>query len=317
MDLRQLDALVTVAETGSVTRAAEVLHLVQPAVSRQIRTLEDELDVRLFERTKQGMVLTAEGCVLLEYARRALRELEHARAEIRPAGTELRGTVTVGLLPSVADPLAEAVVAHVSAVHPAVRLRLLVGYAGELSSWLDSAEIDMALLYAVRPTATVEVRRLVDEPVWAVGPGGAALSAEHPITVTELLDQPLILPSPPHALRSMVDRAAARIGISPRIVVETNSMTVQRRLVEAGAGMTVLPVTAIAEEITRGTLSAAPLHVKEFQRRLVLAVPSTRRLGPAVRVVADVLTDAVAALVSSEGWPLATWVGSTGGPGAL
>jgi LysR family nitrogen assimilation transcriptional regulator len=315
VDLRQLNALIAVAETGSVTRAAEILHLVQPAVSRQIRLLEDELEAPLFERTKQGMVLTADGRVLLEYARRAMRELERARAEIRPASAALRGLVTIGLLPSVADPLAEAVVARVSAEHPAVRLRILVAYAGHLSEWLDSTEIDMALLYAVRPTATVEVRRLVEEPVWAVGPSDAGLSAEQPIDVAKFLERPLILPSPPHALRSMVDRAAAKAGCEPRIVAETNSMTVQRRLVEAGAGYTVLPITAVSDQVAAGVLSAAPLPGEELRRRLVLAVPSTRRLGPAVRVVADLLADEVAAMVSSEAWPLATWVGELTGSG--
>ena len=107
MDVRQLAALVAVAETGSVTRAAEVLRLVQPAVSRQIKLLEDELGAPLFERTRHGMALTDDGRILLEHARRALSELERARAEIRPASGELRGLVTLGLSPSIAEPIGE------------------------------------------------------------------------------------------------------------------------------------------------------------------------------------------------------------------
>ena len=117
MDVRQLAALVAVAETGSVTRAAEVLHLVQPAVSRQIKLLEDELGAPLFERTRHGMALTDDGRILLQHARRALSELERARAEIRPASGELRGLVTLGLSPSIAEPIGEA--QGISTVHPA------------------------------------------------------------------------------------------------------------------------------------------------------------------------------------------------------
>lgn len=309
MDVRQLNALITVAEAGSVTRAAEILHLVQPAVSRQIKLLEDELEAPLFDRTKEGMKLTADGQVMLEYARRAMRELERARAEIQPAGAQLHGLVSIGVVPSLADPLAEAVVKRVSTEHPAVRLRIVVAYAGYLSEWLDSAEVDVALLYGMRPTAAVDQRNLVEEPVWAVGPAEADLSAQHPLEVARLFDWPLILPSPPHALRNMVDRAAARTERTPRVVAETNSMTVQRKLVETGAGYTVLPITAVSDEISSGALSAAPLRGEELRRRLVLAVPSTRRLAPAVRVVADLLVEAVAAMTSPDTWPLATWVG--------
>lgn len=92
MDLKQLTALVTVSDTGSVTRAARLLRVVQPAVSRYIRALEDEVGVPLFERTPQGMTLTSAGEVLVERARRALLELERAKAEIRPDRQHVRGS---------------------------------------------------------------------------------------------------------------------------------------------------------------------------------------------------------------------------------
>src|SRR5881392_1772329 len=110
MDIKQLKALVTVAEVGSVTRAATVLHLVQPAVTRQIRTLEEELGVPLFERTRQGMRPTEAGAAVVERARRALHELERTRAEVRPTPGEVSGIVTVGLLESTLELLAEPLV---------------------------------------------------------------------------------------------------------------------------------------------------------------------------------------------------------------
>ncbi|MBO0873995.1 MAG: LysR family transcriptional regulator [Pseudonocardia sp.] len=309
MDLKQLHAVIAVAEAGSVTRAAEVLHLVQPAVSRQIRLLEDELDVPLFNRTKQGMVPTEDGRLFIDYARRALRELERARAEIGPGRTELHGQVAVGLLPSVADLLAEAIVLRTRAAHPSVRISITTGYAGHLAEWIDSAEIELGLLYHIRPAAAVDTHDLIDEPLWAVGPPDAGLDPEHPIALTDLASRSLVLPSAPHALRSMVERAAAKTGCNLEIAAETNSMQVQSALVIAGVGYTVLPVTAVTDQIRAGQLSASPLLDEALRRRLVLAIPSTRHLAPAVYAVADVVRESVAEAASSESWPLARWIG--------
>jgi LysR family transcriptional regulator, nitrogen assimilation regulatory protein len=115
MDLKQLKAFLTVAETGNVTRAAEVLHLVQPAVTRQLKLLEDDIGARLFDRERHGMVLTAAGHSLIAYARRAMLELERARAEIAGADSGIGGLVTLGLLPSSIDALAGPLVTALGA----------------------------------------------------------------------------------------------------------------------------------------------------------------------------------------------------------
>lgn len=312
MDVRQLSALVAVAEAGTVTGAAETLNLVQPAVSRQIRSLEEELSTTLFERTSSGMTLTADGQVMLEHARRILRELERARREISAKELPLRGVVTLALPPSVADHLAQDLVARVAADHPQVRLRILVGYAGLIVSWLDSADAEMALIDdVVRPIASVEARPLTEEPLWAAwSPDHVVLPAGGLLEFARVAEYPLILPEPAHALRKMVDRAAGGLDRKLEIRAETNSMTVQRRLAMAGVGLTVLPMGAMVEEVAAGTLKAAPLDDPNLQRRLVLAVPSTRRLAPAVKVVADTLVEVTRAATTSGVSPRARWIGA-------
>src|SRR5688572_2184623 len=101
MDFKQLRAVVTVAETGSVSKASQLLHVVQPAVSRQVSSLEKDLGIALFERTHQGMRPTPAGAAFIARARRILTELERARAEARPTPGEVTGIATVGLLGSV------------------------------------------------------------------------------------------------------------------------------------------------------------------------------------------------------------------------
>src|SRR3954451_22834948 len=107
VDMKQLNALLTVADTGSVTRAAQLLHLVQSAVTRQIQSLEDQLGVALFERTRTGMLLTDAGSRLVRSARNALPELERAEADVRQDAGVVRGIVAVGLLDSASDLMAE------------------------------------------------------------------------------------------------------------------------------------------------------------------------------------------------------------------
>ena len=134
LDIKQLKAIVTVAEVGSVTRAADLLHLVQPAVTRQIRTLEQELGIPLFERTGQGMRPTEAGTIMVDRARRALNELERARAEVQPTPGVVTGIVTLGLLESTSDLLAEPLVTALARDHPGVELRLMTAYSGHLQT---------------------------------------------------------------------------------------------------------------------------------------------------------------------------------------
>ncbi|MGW1274548.1 LysR family transcriptional regulator, partial [Streptomyces sp. NPDC002491] len=190
MDIKQLKAIVTVAEVGSVTRAAELLHLVQPAVTRQIRTLEQELGIDLFERTGQGMRPTDAGVIMVDRARRALDELERARAEVQPSPGVVTGIVTVGLLESTSDLLAEPLVTAVARDHPGVELRLMTAYSGHLQQWLDAGDLDLTLLYNLDSTPSLNARPLVREHLWAVAPASAGLRADHPLPVAEAARRP-------------------------------------------------------------------------------------------------------------------------------
>ncbi|KUN86439.1 LysR family transcriptional regulator [Streptomyces griseoruber] len=305
MDLKQLKALVTVAEVGSVTRAAELLHLVQPAVTRQIRTLEEELGVTLFERTRQGMRPTEAGTVMVERARRALHELERARAEVQPAPGAVTGIVTAGLLESTADLLAEPLVSALAQEHPGVELRLMTGYSGHLQRWLDDGDLDLTLLYNLDSTPSLNARPLVRERLWAVAPPAAGLRADRPVPFAEVAARPLVMPASGHALRALIDGAAGRAGAAMDVAVQTNSLRVQKQLVLAGHGWTVLPGVGIAEDVAHGTLSAAPLCEPEVWRSIVLATPRAGRTPPAVQVVAGELVRQIEEAVGRGSWPSA------------
>jgi LysR family transcriptional regulator, nitrogen assimilation regulatory protein len=296
MDLRQLHAVVLVADTGSVTRAAELLQLVQPAVTRQIRSLEKELDVVLFDRSPGGMRLTEEGAILADRARRALTELERARAELVPEGSSVTGIVTVGLLDSLTDAIAEPLVSALARDYPGIRLRLLTGYSGHLQEWLDAGIVELATLYDVTTSTSLHVRRVLDEHLWAAAPAEVWPDPNRPVSFAELARHPLVLPAPPHGLRTLIDSAAATADVELEIRAEANTMRVQKQLAAAGIGWTVLPRIGVERAIADGTLTGAPLTDPEILRSIVLARSRGTRVPAAVEIVTQALARRVIAL---------------------
>ncbi|WP_302846939.1 LysR family transcriptional regulator [Arthrobacter sp. cf158] len=308
VEMRQLQALLAVADTGSVTKAAELLHIVQPAVTRQIHNLEAELGTSLFDRSRSGMRLTEIGAQVVERARRALNELDRAREEARTSGAGLHGIVTVGLLASTASLLAVPLVSAVTERHPGVRLRVVTGYGGHLSRWLEAGDVDVALTYNQPPATGLDVKPLLEEALWAVAPPAAATVRPEGVDLSELLLQSLVMPSAPHAIRSLVESAAARLNVPLDIAVETNDAGVQKQLVQSGLGWTVLPGIMVADEAAGGVLNSSPIVNPEIPRKIVLVRPSGTRAPGAGRMVADLLEDVVLTRIASGKWPSARLV---------
>ncbi|WP_454691731.1 LysR family transcriptional regulator [Achromobacter aloeverae] len=310
MEFKQLRAFLTVAETGNVTRAADMLHLVQPAVSRQLRLLEEDIGTPLFKRSRHGMVLTAAGQALVGYARRALLELDRARAEVGgDAQSEVNGLVTLGLLPSTIEMLSSALVGAVTAKYPGIRLRLTMGYAGTLLNWLESGEIDGALLYGAESSPNIQTSPLIDEPLWVIAPASAQLRRKSPLPLASLVDQKLVLPSAPHGLRTLVEHACAVSHVTLQIAAETNALSVQRNLVLSGHGWTILPPIAVADDLRARRLSGAPLTEPDITRTIVLALPTNRPSGHHVRCAVELLGQVAKEAIRSGTWLEGKWLG--------
>lgn len=308
MELKQLRAFLTVAETGNVTRAAEVLHLVQPAVSRQIRLLEEDIGTPLFDRERHGMVMTEAGQTLLGYARRAMLELDRARAEIGSAGNGIGGLLTLGLLPSTIDALAAPLATALAETYPDINLRIVTGYAGTLQRWLANGEVDAALLYGAERTAEIQTRPLLEEALWLIGAPADALQPTCPTTLQALANHRLILPSAPHGIRTLLEHASAIAGLTLDVGLEADALNVQRRLVLAGRGLTVLPPIAIAEDLRCGRLTGSPIVQPAITRTIVLGLPANRPTARHVRCSVDLLTHTMHTLVTQGDWPEGRWL---------
>jgi LysR family nitrogen assimilation transcriptional regulator len=308
MDFKQLRAFLTIVETGSVTRASEVLHIVQPAVSRQLRLLEEDLGTPLFHRGRHGMEPTEAGTILIDRARRVLRELDQARDEIRPEPGALTGLVSVGLLPSTSDLLAAPLVCRLQELHPKLQVNVTVGYAGHLQQWLENGEADVALLYDIRPSTALAVQMLLEERLYLVGPSQAGLRADIPISLQEVANHRLILPTPPHGLRVLFEHACAMAGIRFAVSAQTNAMSVQKDLVIQGQGFTLLPSAAIYQDLAHGRLSASPIADPVLCRKIVLARRAGRHTSAQIHALSETLFALVRTTVTEGLWPDADWL---------
>lgn len=298
MNDKQLEYFVQIAELGSFRKASEALRIAQPALTRQIQKLEEELGVKLFSRGNRGIVTTSPGALLLERARFIRRQVDQAAADVRAEGTVPSGVVTFGAPPSVAEILFPILAKTYLALYPQVKLAFMEG-VGLLRSWLLAGDLDIAILPNVRdiPARHVGLERLAREPVYVVGPPGR-FPPGAACTWRDVVSLPLVLAAPPSAVRGWLDLNLAASGEKPHIGIETESLQVQKKLVMAGLGYAVLPHSAILPDYEAGTLTLC--RVEGWLMDRVLAWRTDRPLTPAVQKMIE-MTRAEMARLQAEG----------------
>ena len=302
MDLSQLRTLIHVAELGSLSKAADRMHIAQPALSRQMRLLEEELGVRLFVRHGRGMVITEQGRDVLAHAVRVMTELDEIRARTSDANAPLTGQIAIGMPPTVADIISVPLVAAFGKAHPKVMLRLVSAYTGYLLDWLHRGEIDVAILYDPRAARSVRSQPLLLENLFLIGPKKAGFSTARAIPFKQLDGKRLLLPSVRHGLRTIVERCATEAGISLDVAVEANSYATLKDLVRGGHGWTILPLAPIHHDIVARRLTAAALIDPVPVRRLVLSYPADRPVSRLARFAGETITSIVSDQVKRSVW---------------
>ena len=302
MDLKQLTTFMQVAELGSLSKASDRLRIVQPALSRQIRMLEEELKVTLFSRHGRGMVLTHAGEMLRERAASILRQVEETRADLSLEAGSVRGQVILGVPPTVGDVLATRLIQRFLQCYPEVRLRVVTAFSGYLLDWLHSSEIDIAVLYGTEQGANIRFTPLLVENLYFITQGQATRGQHAAISFAELSEQKLILPGPQHGLRILIENEAARKGLNLTIPVEVDALQVLKGLVAAGIGGTVLPMPAVHQEVLEGKLAACWVVDPHLSRKLVIARPMGRKASLAVQRFQELLQREVAAMVEEGVW---------------
>lgn len=295
MDLKQLEYFRHVAELGSFTRAASFLAVVQPALSRQVRQLETELGQNLFERNGRGVVLTEAGTRLLEHARGILTQVGRARQELEDQRNGDTGHFTLGLPPTLGRSVTVPLVKAFDRQLPNARFATVEGLSAYILEWLNLGRIDCALVYNALSSPTLDLQPLLDEQLFLIAPLPArgARKSRKSVTLAELADYPLNIPSRPHAMRMSLETAMAGVDVKINVAHEIECIPAIIDLVRQGHGYAVLPLNAVKSTPWSDEVTAKPILAPILKTSLSIATSAQRPRSPLLRKAIDVVRDVV------------------------
>ena len=269
MELRSIEYFLQIADEGSITRTAGKLGVTQPALTRHVQQLEAELGTPLLVRLPRGVRLTTAGRDFLEYARRIVLEVARAREHVRGAAETPRGRVVIGTSPTLAPLLLPGCIARTRQQCPLITLQVMEGFGAQLLDALLAGRLDVAVMTNPPRSRALALTPLFSEPLVVVAPPGAR-GTTRPLSVVELSRTPIIVSA---GMRAVIDEQLASFGAQLKIEAEVDSVEAIRRLVVAGIGTTVMPVSAFHAEIAVGSAVAYTVEGANLHRLLVLARP--------------------------------------------
>jgi DNA-binding transcriptional LysR family regulator len=244
--LRALECLVAVADTGSITQAALLLHSSQPAVSHQIASLEREARTALLRREVRGVRLTAAGRVAVADARRAVEAATAAVRSARAVGEAGGGSLRIGCAQSLTVALLAPVLRDWRRRHPDVAIALReLAVMDEALGLVESDDVDVAVL-PDPPSDRFHVTAVAEEEIVLAAPTGHPLAQRAALRIQDLDGAPLVQFTPDNGLGAWLDRSFARAGVHPETVMRTSVTTAAPQLAAAGLGVAVCPVSAVS-----------------------------------------------------------------------
>lgn len=288
MDLKQLEYFVHVAELGSFTRASTFLRVAQPALSRQIRALEVELRQTLFERNGRGVTLTEPGKRLLAHGRGILQQVERARQDMEDERGAVSGHLAVGMPPSVSRALTAPLVAAFRARFPKATLTVVEGLSSYMLEWLQIGRIDCAVLYNVTPSPAIDLTPVLDEALYLVsarGPGQGLLGP--PLPLADLAGRELVMPSRPHSIRMLLERALVAEGHQPQVGIEIESVAAILDLVQTQGLHGVLTLNGVRSHGPEQAFHVRPLAPRQGGRLVTTQSIATSAQRPRGALIAQ------------------------------
>jgi LysR family transcriptional activator of glutamate synthase operon len=296
MELVQLRHFVTITQTLSFTRAAELAHISQPALSYQMRRLEEELGVKLFSRHGRTISLTAEGEIFLPMAQSILWRANDAVRMVRDHSGVETGDVTMGVVPSVANYLVPDILASFHQVFPRVRVNLLENADLTLQQLVAAGTADFAVIGDTGSPMAVDTISLGSENFFVVTSPSHPLAGELTIELGQLRNDDFALPAPFYRFREQVVEACRREGFEPHVSYHIGSLGTLKGLVRAGLAVSVLPSIALIGMARNGM---AVLRVKgKLTRELFLVRSTDREISQAAQVLMTHVRSAVTNLMT-------------------
>ncbi|EBP9545892.1 tricarballylate utilization LysR family transcriptional regulator TcuR [Salmonella enterica] len=304
MELRQLRYFVRIIETGSMGSSAQDLDIGVSALSQQMSRLENELAIRLLQRTSRGVTPTNAGLAFYSQAQLALRHADDAILAAREA--RLSGHVSVGMAPSTASILGIPFIHAMQENYADVRLHVVESLSGNLERMINTRQIDLAVVFQKDKILRWSARPILEEQLFLIG-SHALLAAlpDNPITPEQLAGIPLIMPSQGHGLRGRLDAVCQEHALNVEIVAEIDGLALLMRAVRDGLGATLQPGAAISH-LDNDALRVIGVHNPVLSRPNFLVSLSDDELTPAGLAARVVLTKVMRQLVDAGEWPGAT-----------
>lgn len=304
MDLKQLAYFVQVAELGSFTRAASVLRVAQPALSRQVRLLEVELHQPLFDRNGRGVTLTPAGTRLLAHGRGILQQVERARQDLEDERGAASGLLSIGLPPSISRTLTAPMVDTFRERFPKATISVVEGLSTYTLEWLAQGRVDCAVVYNATPAAAIDLLPVLQERLYlfSARTSGKTLVGR-PLPLADVAQRELVIPARPHAIRMRLETVLAEAGLKPRVALEIESVPAILDLVQRRALHALLSLNAVRGSGREPAFTARPVVIGPGQGMLAttlyIATSAQRPRGPlleqAVALLAQMLNDRLAA----------------------
>jgi len=283
VDLRQLEIFVKVAELGSFSRAGEALRLTQPSVSEHIRTLEDDLGVRLLDRLGRGAAVTAAGRLLLGHAQRLLALHRETRQAMEGFQGRMAGDLLVAASTIPGEYVLPVVIGRFKEKYPDISITLLIGDSQTAIGWITEGRAELGVVGA-RPThRNVEYKELMPDEIVVIASAAHPWHARTHVALADLASEPLLLRERGSGTRAAFEAALDARGVdlaSFRIVGEMGSTQAIKQAVKAGVGLSVVSRRAVDEECKTGTLAALPFTDLKVARSFYLATRRDRTRSP-------------------------------------
>lgn len=307
MELRQLRYFVAIVDHGSLSRAALVLHIAQPALTQQLRALEDELGAQLVHRSAQGVLATDAGKVFYQHAQAILKQVADAKSAVTQSTTKPAGTVAIGVPQSISGALALPLLVAAQQRYPEIELQLTEELTGNLIEQLKAGRINLAVLFDDGQLGPFAVTPLVEEEMMFVCRAGsrsvdAQVLTGKRVTLAQAVASTLILPGVQHGVRPRIEFTARAAGLSLAHVIEINSVAILKSTILADMGATILPVAPLLDDIERGSMLALPIVQPAISRTVALCASKTIPLTNAAQAVARLVLEVTDELAHSGRW---------------
>lgn len=299
LNLRQIRTFLTVAQSGSFTRAADVLHLAQPTLTVQIRRLEEALQVKLFDRNTRSVSLTRVGRELLPVFERMVGDLDVVISDTRDIAAMRRGVVRIAALPSMAAGILPLTIKSFRELHSGASFVVRDAVASRVAGMVRDEEVDIGIMGGMRRGADLDVLFEKQERLLAVFPEDHWLATCGSIGIDEIAACPIVMLDPSTSIRNVVESAFLEAGKTINTACEATYMMTAVGMVSGGLGVTILPETSLEISAFKG-IKTSRIEGDSFMRAVSVIAKTGRTLPPLSKLFADRLIEDLGAGVPAS-----------------